>query len=154
MVRYVVYPHPNNASVKGKCGTPVDSVGDKLVKYVPAEIIALFNLIYLACPKSKNDDKPADKRYVHTIILLLFFCLTPLYHLARGATEVPGKRRGYFLPLTALGFVGWALGTTTFLQDMLGEKGVNDVVPVSILVCTVFLVPLVDEGFSRCIKKT
>jgi hypothetical protein len=133
----------------------VDSFGDKVVKYVPVELLALFNLVYLACPKSKNGDKPADKRYIHTIILLLFCGLTPLYFLARGAaTEVPGKRLGYFLPLTAMSFVGWTLGTTTFLQDMLGDKGVDDVVPVAILVCTIFLVPLVDEGISRCIKKT
>jgi hypothetical protein len=145
MVRYVVYPAANLAA-----GAAADDIGDKLVKYVPAELTALFNLVYLAFPKSEDGGKePANKIYIHITMLVLFCLLTPMSHLARGAAVVPLNRLYYFLPLTAVAFFGWAVGTTTFLQDVLGDNRVNDAVPAAVLACTVFLVPLADEGFSK-----
>jgi hypothetical protein len=123
----------------------LDDPTDKRIKYVPAAVVACFVVIYRAVPSSMEGiNEPADRIYIHIILVVVFFFFTPFYQMLIGAPK--GTTPLHFYPLSAIAFFGWALGTTIFLKDMRGADNVDDLVPSIILAGTVLIIPAID-GF-------
>jgi hypothetical protein len=159
MVRWIVYeefmvttPDRQNQGNARIAASPAPQMvprdtgySDKLIKYVPAEVVTFFGLVYQAAPSSMEGTKePADLIHIHILMVVVFFFFTPFYQMLIGAPV--GTTPLHFYPLSAIAFFGWALGTTTFLKDVIGADKVDDLVPSIILAGTVLIIPAID-GF-------
>lgn len=119
-----------------------DSYPAKLVKYVPAEVLAFFVPIAAQVGDRKG---------------LLWLCLVVglggtvgyLWLLARQAKEVE-RPYPYFYVLAALAFLGWAIGTNEHVAALIGlSQAVGSVV----LSLCVFIIPLLDNILSYLPRK-
>jgi hypothetical protein len=141
-MRTVVYPHkvgPGEAETGAShAGTdPGDSYGEKLAKYVPAEVIAFFTPLAVFIGK----DDPGLLWIVAAAGLL--GTIIYLYRSARKAPE--GKKPlVYFYILACLSYVVWAVATSP-LFEIIGLTATQASVGLGI---TVFLVPGLDTLFS------
>ena len=115
-----------------------DTYGDKLVKYIPAEVIAFFVPAY-ALVKSATDPDDWAK------ILVLVQCIlgTVGYLFIRSPKGNPP--RWYFYVLAAIAFLAWAIGTS----DIGLLLGIAEELSKFTLLAGVFLVPMVDEVLTR-----
>lgn len=114
----------------------VDKYTEKLVKYVPAEVIAFFIPGY-ALVKGQGGSGG-------WIVLALGLLGTVGYLFVRADPD--SRPRAYFYLLAALAFIGWAFGTTGVGTDLLGlAEWMND---LSVLTA-VFLIPLADEVLTK-----
>jgi uncharacterized membrane protein len=114
----------------------VDEWGDKLVKYIPAEVLAF----YIPSWALVDTATPLGQWLVFAIAL----AGTVAYLMARADRADPP--RWYFYVLAALAFVAWAIGTTT-------SGGVLFHLPpwlaqITVL-AAVFLIPLLDEILTK-----
>lgn len=127
---------PVQATVTASPAPPVDDYKDKLVKFVPAEVVAFFAPI-----ASLVRERPA---------LLIFSALlgliaTPAYLWVTAKKLDPGLRpplHNYVLSTVAFGV--WALATS----DLGAMVHMDPVVSAFTLGATVFLVPLIDSVLS------
>ena len=113
-----------------------DSYGDKLLRYIPAEVIGFYILAY---PFMK------DQGRAWQIIVFLVTLVGLLGWLIVRARAEETKPRWWFFLLSAIAFVAWAIGTSTVGSDLflLSQKMSQFTVMVA-----VFLVPLIDELLS------
>jgi hypothetical protein len=133
MRRTVVYP-PRDAA-RAAVESP-DKVGDKLVKYIPAEVIAFYVPVY-AYVQARPD-------WAKWLVLGLAVVGTLGYLYVR--SEKANPPRWFFYVLAVLAFIGWALGTSSLGADLFGFP---DFVSKLAVFLAVFLLPLVDQFLTR-----
>lgn len=131
MQRTAVYPRAGRA-----LGQPVDEWGDKLVKYVPAEVLAF----YIPAWALVETATPLGQWLVFAISLVG----TVAYLMARADRADPP--RPYFYVLAALAFIAWAIGTTTSGSVLLHLPQWSAQITV---LAAVFLIPLIDEIVTK-----
>jgi uncharacterized membrane protein AbrB (regulator of aidB expression) len=150
MVRNVVYPSRLQARMSDKvAGVAADAedqqqpddYGDKLVKYIPAEVIAFFLPAYALAAKLNNFSDRIGWLLVGIAVLG-----TVGYLLVKADKTKPP--RWYFYLLAVLAFLGWAIGTTTEVAELfnLPQPELSGKLVVFV---TVFFVPLVDGLLTR-----
>lgn len=153
-VRSIIYP-PKPGQPAPEDAAPPDPFPVKLVKYVPAEVIAFFAPAYaVATPKVPADQPitatatgvPAVDHSAQWIVFGVALLGLLLYLFLRGSKDQPP--RWYFYVLGAVSFVAWAIGTSTAGSDLFG-LGADSILPKLAITCAVFLVPLLDEVLTR-----
>jgi hypothetical protein len=117
-------------------GIQPDAYKDKLLKYVPAETVAVFLPAY-ALARTQG----TTAAVVTTLVALLG---SLGYLRLRASPTAPP--RWFFYALSGVAFLGWALGTSSLGRDVLGW---SDALSSLVVLGTVFLVPLADEAFER-----
>jgi hypothetical protein len=133
-IRTVVYPTRRGAPVPLD-GARADSLPDKLLKYVPAEVIAFYAPLY-----SSLTGETARFIVVGASVVGLL-----LYLVIRApAIQRP---RPWFYGLALVSFAGWALGTSPVGEQMLGITDPD--IPKIALAIVIFLVPAFDEVLTR-----
>ena len=116
---------------------PVDDYKDKLVKFVPAEVIAFFAPI-----ASLVQDRPGLLITAASLGLVA----TPTYLWTSSRSLTPTQRPPlHNYVLSALAFAVWAVATS-HLGTMVG---LDPVAKAFTLGATVFLIPLVDSVLAR-----
>jgi hypothetical protein len=132
MIRTVVYPGTSTAA---------DDVPSKLLKYIPAEVIAFYVPIYALVPKAGALGLWA--------VLIISIAATVGYLWVRADPTSPPRL--YFYILAAVAFVCWALGTSTIGADLWKFP---DWVSRAAVPSGVLLVPLIDEILTKLNPKT
>ncbi len=114
-----------------KATKPDDYTG-KLVKYVPAEVLAFF------APMAAAVEGRRDLLIAAMVAALL---ATPAY-LWLGAKRLPPEQKPlvHMYPLSAIAFLAWALGTSS-LGSLFGLDSITKAFTLGI---SVFLIPLID----------
>ena len=136
-----VVPSP---TIRGKGGTdPGDGFPEKLAKYVPAETLAFF------VPTSAALGDGRSTALVVVTCVALAGSVGYLFVSARklGEDERPTV---YFYVLAGLAFLGWCLGTSANVADLVG---IDNVLAGVILAVTIFAIPLLDEFIASLSKK-
>ena len=139
MARTIIYP-------QGKAAWNAqtdDDYASKLLKYIPAEVIAFYAPAYALT---------IDNKIAWLQILFLFVGAggTVGYLFVRHKRENPVEIKPfYFFALGLISFLIWAVGTSSVLQDVLLLLNPKFVVPElaskAILSTGVFVIPLLDE---------
>jgi hypothetical protein len=111
-------------------------VADKLVKYIPGEVIGFYVLAYAYVQVGPD--------WAQWLVLGLAVVGTPAYLFARSDSTNPP--RWFYYVLAVLAFVGWALGTSSVGADLFG---LPDFVSTLAVFLAVFLIPLADELLTR-----
>ncbi len=135
MSRTVVYPQVDSGSRSG-AATPGDTYEDKLLKYVPVEVVAFYAVVYASVQQEAD--------WLKWLILALGVFGTVGYLAARSDRSRPP--RWYFYVLSVIAFLAWALGTSSVGQDLFAFP---DAAAKIMLPSGVFAVPLVDELLTR-----
>lgn len=139
----ITFGGPTRSRTKG-CGArrveeaavPDDYAG-KLVKFVPAEVLAFFAPM-AAAVESRNS--------LLIAATIIGFLATPAY-LWYGAQKLPPEQKPlvHLYPLSAIAFLTWALGTSSIGSLI----GLDSITTSFILGTSVFLIPLVDGLLER-----
>lgn len=152
MIRTVVPPrrtadiaHEDDVVVRGADGArgtasdEPDGYVDKLVKYVPAEVLGGFVPLSALAAGTGHDSAV----WVAAAAGLIG---TPAY-LAIQSRRVPldKKPRPYFYLLSALAFLVWAVGTSSPLREV---TGIGQNLAEFFLGLTVFLMPVLDAALE------
>jgi hypothetical protein len=141
VIRTAVYPRAGTRAA-AQPGTraadqpPADGWGDKLVKYIPAEVLAFYIPAYALV----EGHLPAGPLYVFVLGLVG----TVAYLLVRADRANPP--RWYFYLLSALAFIAWAIGTSSIGSVLFHLPPWSAQVTVF---SAVFLIPLVDEIVTK-----
>ncbi|MEO6196102.1 MAG: hypothetical protein ABIS20_24035 [Thermoanaerobaculia bacterium] len=147
MVRTVVYPNTilerdltNNVAVAEV--SQEDSYADKLVKYIPAEVIGFFIPAYALATQVSG-------HWAQWLVLGLCALGTVGYLMIKAPKDAPP--RWYFYILALLSFLAWAIGTSDALTNLLqtGNDENTKLVGKLILAAAVFLIPLIDSLLTR-----
>jgi len=126
MNRTIVYP------VAGAKGGEADTWGDKLVKYIPAEVIAFYVPMYALVESAQP--------WAAWLVLGLG-ALGTLGYL-RVFLVPPGPPRFYFYVLSVVAFAAWAVGTSSIGSRLWHMPTWAEEVTI---LAAVFLIPLTDE---------
>lgn len=129
MTRIIVY------TTRGQENEVPDDYSSKLVKYIPAEVLAFFVSLYPLIPKEE-----AGYNWVRYLAVFLGVFGTIAYFYIRRDQKNPPK--WFFYMLSAFSFLIWAIGTSSILTDMFKA---DEVVGKIILTIGVFAIPLFDE---------
>lgn len=126
----------NGGAPAGPRSATTDPYSEKLVKYIPAEVIAV--VIPLAA-------LAGDRDTLLIAALIVGFLATPFYlwQKATGLTQ-DKKPKFYFYILSMIAFCVWGL-TTTRLG---GKVGLDKTSATFILAVTVFAIPALDTVFG------
>jgi len=137
MSRTIIYPTAGAGLAAPQAAAPQPPTGfpEKLVKYVPGEVIAFYYPVYSAVG--------SNLLYQWIMFCLGLFGTIGYLYVFSNRTQPP---RCYFYLLAAVAFIGWAVGTSSVGQDLLGLPNFVKDITVTI---TVFLVPLLDELAGR-----
>lgn len=137
MPRNVVYssPRPPADVYSGAPYSPGDEFGERLVKFIPAEVLAFF------VPAAANwgDDKTAL-----VLIFVLATVATPLYLWVMSDTH--DKPRKQYYVLATLSFVAWAIGTSPPASDLIGLA--PDTGSLALFLAA-FAIPLIDRVIEK-----
>jgi hypothetical protein len=152
MPRTVVYPIPAHRRPRTK--TPAietvssakdavpkaDSLTEKLLKYIPAEVIAFYLSAYVLAGQWGEPARWA--------VLAAGFVGTATYLFASADKENPPH--WYFYLLAMLSFLAWAIGTSSvgvdlFKWDPTKAEGMSQL----IVAVAVFLIPLTDQLLTK-----
>lgn len=140
MPRTVVYPEASASrgarSVEPDAPARPDAYPEKLVKYVPAEVVAFYVPAYTMAPD--------ERMFLKWAILLMAAVGTVGYLRLQAPDAIPP--RWYFYVLSLVAFFAWALGTTSTGDDLLHLSREESAIA---LLAGVFLVPMIDEWISR-----
>lgn len=121
----------------------------KLIKYVPAEVVAVFGGI-VALAANINPDNTNDNVYV-VWVFFGFLALTPAYFWLR-SNNLPNEDRPtwYFYILSILAFAVWAVAISANTREALGLLSISISPGLSefILAIGAFLIPFIDEVLS------
>jgi hypothetical protein len=153
MSRNVVYPRPTSVITRSfdaiedaeapaptaPAATPEkpDSYSEKLLKYIPAEVIAFFLPAYALV---QDPSKPKAYKW-----LALGFGLVGTLGYLKARADQENPPRWYFYILSAFSFMIWAVGTTQ-ARELFGLE--DDISKFFVLV-GVFLIPLIDELLTK-----
>jgi hypothetical protein len=124
--------------------TKEDGLGDKLMKYIPAEVIAFYVSGYVLAGSLGGKARWA--------VLLVCLFGTPAYLFIRADRVNPP--RWYFYVLATLSFLAWAAGTSTVGADLFGWADPTnpqkaEIMGKFIVTAAVFLIPLTDELLTK-----
>jgi hypothetical protein len=131
---------PRAASSTGQAQVQPDDYKDKLIKYVPAEVLAFYAPLAAALA-----EKPERKSLLITVAIAGLVA-TPGYLWYAAKDKNPAERPlKHFYLLAALSFVAWAictsaLGATIGLDQLQGSV---------VLGITVLLLPLIDALLAK-----
>jgi hypothetical protein len=137
MNRTPTYPRPGTKAT----GQTTDDWGDKLVKYIPAEVLAFFIPAY-AVVETAGPIGP-------WIVFALALAGNIAYLIARADRADPP--RWYFYVLAGIAFGAWAIGTTTVGAVLLHLPPWSAEITV---LGAVFLIPLADEILTKYVPAT
>ena len=120
---------------------PVDDYSDKLIKYVPAEVVAFFIPIGALLQ---------DRLNLLIVAAIVGLVATPGY-LWRSAQSLPVSQRPpmHTYVLAGVSFAVWAIATSAIG----GMIGLDSVASAFLLGVTVFLIPLADSILARATGK-
>lgn len=141
MARTIVYPRSaKRSAAAGGSAPPADELSEKLLKYIPGEVIAFYVPVYALVPK--------EARAGLVTVLAVAAAGTVGYLFARADKASPP--RFYFYILAVVSFLAWALGTSTVGADLMAlpEWSSRAAIPVAVLV-----VPMIDEVITRLLEK-
>lgn len=138
MQRTVLHPA---RGVRATAAEDQDKYGDKLVKYVPAEVIAFFVPTYAIANEQEE--------WARWLVLILGVIGTLGYLFVRSDASNPS--RSYFYTLAAVAFLAWAIGTSSVGSDL---WGIEDWLSKITVTAAVFLVPMFDEVLTRIWPKS
>jgi hypothetical protein len=115
--------------------TASDSLPVKLVKYVPAEVLAFF--VPLSAILGDG------RRGLLWLTAVAAVVGTPLY-LAAGARRLPSDDRpsAYFYALATMAAIAWLLGTSSATAHLVG---LDSVAAAVIMGLAVFIIPVIDD---------
>jgi hypothetical protein len=142
MARTVVPPAPG--AIRGaRDDTQADSIPEKLVKYVPAETLALF------VPAAALLGKDRDGLL---ILVLVVAALGTVGYLWNAAKDLPEEKQplAHFYVLAVLAFAAWALATSGHVADLVGA---DETTTSLILLLAVFVIPLADSIGNRLLAR-
>lgn len=152
MIRTVVYPTPgSHAAEVQPADTPRDSYGDKLVKYIPAEVIGFYVPAYALAKQVGTQGNGAQGNWAQWVVLALCTLGTVGYLFVRANQEKPP--RWYFYLLSSLAFLAWALGTSMAGSELFQLENA-DVLGKLIVTAAVFLIPLIDDLLTKLLPVT
>lgn len=116
-----------------------DGYIERLVKYVPAEVTAIFAPLAAAA-------EAADGDWLLVVVVAAGFIATPLY-LWQRASSLPQlkKPRWFFYALATVAFAFWALGVSGAARSLVG---VDDTTAEVLLGLAALLIPAVDFGLD------
>lgn len=150
MIRTVVYPtatpggdQRNAVAPDAPQETPKeDNYADKLVKYIPAEVIGFFVPTYALATQVSG-------HWAQWLVLGLCALGTVGYLIIRAPKDAPPRL--YFYVLALLSFFAWAIGTSDALIDLLrfGDQNSAKLVGKLIVAAAVFLIPLTDSLLTK-----
>lgn len=153
MSRVVIYPSASSAPQKPGtihfggpgasarepegAGTIPDGYAEKLMKFVPAEVVAFF-----APMAALVQDRPL----LMVAAAVVGLAATPAY-LVAAARNLPSEQRPplHYYILSSIAFVAWALGTS----DLGALAGLDSIATAFTLGVTVLLIPLADSVLTR-----
>ena len=118
--------------------TPADGYIDKLVKYVPAEVVAVFAPLSAALAGRQG-----------LLIVLSIICLlaTPGYLFLTAQNKPPDLQPlPHYYVLACIAFAAWALGVSSGLDALFK---IDSVVVGLILGASVLLIPLADGLLAK-----
>lgn len=145
MQRTVVYDVPTRRGAAGPAAggaapptTAKDNYGDKLVKYIPAEVIAFYVPAY-ALIKGADDLGDGAK------LLVLGLCLVGTLGYLYIRADKANPPRWYFYVLAVIAFLAWAIGTS----DIGLIWGMGEEISKFTVLAGVFLVPMADEVLTK-----
>jgi hypothetical protein len=126
------------AAVEGRASAapPPDGFGDRLVKYIPAEVLAFF--IAAAAEWGGN-----TAFLIVTISVAAVFTPIVLY-----ATS-PAGVRWYAILLAVVAFLAWAIGTSPNTDRLVGLTGTQG---PFVLTVAAFVVPAVDQALGKALR--
>jgi hypothetical protein len=122
-----------------------DGYLEKLIKYIPGEVGAVFAaIVALAGNASTN---PETATYVVRGVFFLFLILTPVYFWLTASKLPPEKQPTmYFYVLSIFAFAIWGLAVSERVRLAFAlEVGLAEF----LLALGAFLIPLVDELLTR-----
>jgi hypothetical protein len=119
-----------------KAAGGADSYGDRLVKYIPAEVLVFF----LAAAGQWGTH---DAFLVVTLVLAVVF--TPIVIYAAS----PGGLRWYTVLLAVIAFGAWAVGTSANTDRLVGLP--VDQAPF-ILTAAAFAIPAADKALGKALR--
>ncbi len=137
MPRTVVHPQAAGAATRADTPAP-DTVPDKLLKYIPGEVIAFYIPAY-----SLIDTNAVDKLRLGLLAVATVCSVGYLWVRAPKGTAAP---RWYFYVLAALAFLVWAFGASPVGADLWGWS--PQATSLSLMV-GVFVIPLIDQVLTR-----
>lgn len=156
MPRTVVYPSPVTQRTLTEVMAPdtvapqmneppkADGFADKLLKYIPAEVIAFFVSGYVLAGQL---GKTAE-----WVVLVVCLLGTPAYLFVIADKVKPP--RWYFYVLAMLSFLAWAAGTSTVGDDLFHwSTDKPEILGKFIISAAVFLIPLTDELLTRLLPE-
>lgn len=142
MIRTVVHSAPirpqgaEDADIQTK-----DNYSDKLVKYIPAEVIAFYLPMYTYVLSSVTvNGAVTSKTPLFVVLLISLLGVVGYMYVRRSPTT-----NWYFYALSAVAFLAWAIGTSSVGQNLFGLPELYNKV---ILMTGIFLVPMFDELLS------
>lgn len=113
---------------------------DRLIKLIPAEIIAAYITISGLIIGFAKDKPNADKSNLLWIIILILMILTPVYLM-----KVLGISKKGQLLFSTIGFLIWAFATASpYTKDILGFS--FELITSVILILYTLLIPLFYKG--------
>jgi hypothetical protein len=112
---------------------PPDGYGDRLVKYIPAEVLAFF----LAAAAQSGSDNT-----FLIVALVVAAGATPIFLYNRS----PGGLRWYSIGLAVLAFCAWAVGTSASTDKLLNLDTSH---APFVLTVAAFLIPALDKTLGK-----
>ena len=143
MPRTVVYGGKSGEGKKGVYqGSPStpepDSYSERLVKFVPAEVLAFYILVATQF---------GSRQGLLIASLVIGTAATPLYLWIRnGALPPEQQARPHYFLLATLAFLAWAIGASPRTGELLG---LGEDVSAYVLLAAAFLIPLADQAIQR-----
>jgi hypothetical protein len=149
MARTVVYPAlepalPAGADAVGGGGlsddtTPADTYREKIVKYIPAEVLAI--VVLLATSSTNVGD------WAVWVVAILGLVFTPIYLWNSAKKENEADRpRFHFFVLASIAYIAWLLGTSDATREV---TSVPDATGEWILGLAAFVIPGIDELLTK-----
>lgn len=140
MPRTVVYPRAaKRAAAAGGAQSKPDELSEKLLKYIPGEVLAFFVPVYALVPK--------EPKWGLWAVLVVGAVGGVGYLFAQADKAAPP--RFYFYLLSIVAFLAWTLGTSTVGTDL---GALPDWISHAAIPAAVFLVPMIDEVLTRLLE--
>ena len=113
-----------------------DAYADKLVKYIPGEVIAFYLPVYGYIA--------GTSKLAEWVVLAIGIIGTLVYLMAR--SDRSNMPRWYFFVLAIIAFICWAIGTSSVGTDLWGMPTMWTKIA---LASTIFLVPGIDQALTN-----
>ena len=134
---------PRSRKLRGAGDAQPDGFPQKLIKYVPAEVLAFFVPATAALGPTRE-----GLLWVAVAVAVIG---TPGYLFLQSRALSPAEQpRLAFYALAVIAFLCWAVGTST---SVAGLVGLDEIEAGFLLAAAVFLVPLIDGVIDEIIDR-